>query len=132
MRWCQPSPTTWPHDACYGLALHPDEKLLAVAARDLELWELDSPRYAVRRRVLPGADDAKAWRHVAFSSDGQLLAAGNAQGTSKEEAKKLCVQALEECSDYAGRKGMVGPKPESGRHAVHSPPGRGEPVLFVS
>jgi len=73
--------TTWPHDACYGLALSPDEKLLAVAARDLELWELDSPRYAVRRRLLPGADDAKAWRHVAFSSDGQLLAAGNAQGT---------------------------------------------------
>jgi sugar phosphate isomerase/epimerase len=33
--------------------------------------------------------------------------AGNAQGTSKEQAKELCIGALEECCDYAGRKGVV-------------------------
>ena len=32
--------------------------------------------------------------------------AGNAQGTSKEEAKKLCIQAMEECCDYAGKRGI--------------------------
>ena len=32
--------------------------------------------------------------------------AGDAQGNSKEEAKKLCIEALEECCDYAGRKGV--------------------------
>jgi WD40 repeat protein len=73
--------TTWPHDSCYALALSPDEKFLAVAARDLDLWELDSPRYAIRSRLLPGADDAKAYRHATFSSDGKLLAAANSQGT---------------------------------------------------
>ena len=33
--------------------------------------------------------------------------AGNTQGTSKEEAKKLCIEALEECCDYAGKRGIV-------------------------
>jgi len=34
--------------------------------------------------------------------------AGNApQGVSKEEAKKLCLAAVEECADYAGRKGVL-------------------------
>lgn len=32
--------------------------------------------------------------------------AGNVQGTSKQEARKLCVEALEECAEYAGRKGI--------------------------
>ncbi|MBI4657744.1 MAG: sugar phosphate isomerase/epimerase [Verrucomicrobia bacterium] len=32
--------------------------------------------------------------------------AGNATAGNKEEAKKLCVEALEECGDYAGRKGV--------------------------
>ncbi len=72
--------TAWAHDVCYGLALSPDEKLLAVAARDLELWELDSPRYAVRRRQLPGADGDKAYRYVAISGDGAIVAAGSAAG----------------------------------------------------
>lgn len=31
--------------------------------------------------------------------------AGNAQGT-KEEAKTLCIEAMEECCDYAGRRGI--------------------------
>jgi hypothetical protein len=69
------------HDTCFGVSLSPDGKLLAVGARDLELWELDAPHYMVRRRFLPGADDAKAWRPVAFSKDGSLLATGNAEGT---------------------------------------------------
>jgi sugar phosphate isomerase/epimerase len=33
--------------------------------------------------------------------------AGNAQGTSKAEAIKLCIEALEECCEYAGRKGVI-------------------------
>jgi sugar phosphate isomerase/epimerase len=33
--------------------------------------------------------------------------AGEPQKTSKEEAKKLCIEALEECGDYAGKKGIV-------------------------
>jgi len=33
--------------------------------------------------------------------------AGNVQGTSKERAKELCIEALEECCEYAGRKGVV-------------------------
>jgi sugar phosphate isomerase/epimerase len=32
--------------------------------------------------------------------------AGGAQGVSKEEAKKLCIAAIEECADYAGPKGV--------------------------
>lgn len=32
--------------------------------------------------------------------------AGGAQGVSKEEAQKLAVSAIEECADYAGRKGI--------------------------
>lgn len=32
--------------------------------------------------------------------------AGNAQGISEGEARKLCIAALEECGDYAGRKGI--------------------------
>ena len=32
--------------------------------------------------------------------------AGDVQKTSKDEAKKLCVEAMEECCDYAGRKGI--------------------------
>ena len=72
--------TAWGHEMCYALAVSPDEKLLAVAARDLELWELDSPRYAVRRRQLPGADGDKAYRYVAISADGAIVAAGSAAG----------------------------------------------------
>jgi sugar phosphate isomerase/epimerase len=34
--------------------------------------------------------------------------AGEVQkGTAKAEAKKLCIEALEECCDYAGKKGVV-------------------------
>jgi sugar phosphate isomerase/epimerase len=33
--------------------------------------------------------------------------AGEPQKTSKDEAKKLCIEALEECCDYAGKKGIV-------------------------
>ena len=33
--------------------------------------------------------------------------AGNAQGTSKEQAKELCIEALEEACDYAGKKGVI-------------------------
>jgi sugar phosphate isomerase/epimerase len=32
--------------------------------------------------------------------------AGNVQGTSKEQAQKLCIAALEECCEYAGTKGI--------------------------
>lgn len=33
--------------------------------------------------------------------------AGNAGKLDKAEAKKLCIEALEECGDYAGKKGVV-------------------------
>jgi sugar phosphate isomerase/epimerase len=33
--------------------------------------------------------------------------AGGLQGTTKEEARKLCIEALEECCDYAGKRGIV-------------------------
>ena len=33
--------------------------------------------------------------------------AGEPQKTSKDEAKKLCIAALEECCDYAGKKGIM-------------------------
>jgi sugar phosphate isomerase/epimerase len=33
--------------------------------------------------------------------------AGTIQGTSKEEAKKLSIEAFEECCDYAGKKGVI-------------------------
>ncbi len=32
--------------------------------------------------------------------------AGTASGMTKEDAKKLCIEALEECGDYAGTKGV--------------------------
>jgi sugar phosphate isomerase/epimerase len=33
--------------------------------------------------------------------------AGGTQGTSREESKKLCISALEECGEYAGAKGIM-------------------------
>jgi sugar phosphate isomerase/epimerase len=33
--------------------------------------------------------------------------AGSTQGNSKDEAKKLCIAALEECAEYAGTKGVL-------------------------
>jgi sugar phosphate isomerase/epimerase len=33
--------------------------------------------------------------------------AGSTQGTSKDESKKLCISALEECGEYAGGKGIM-------------------------
>ncbi len=63
---------------------------------------------------LPGAKrdaeirSVKQWTdHAAvFGAPHIRVFAGNVQGTSKEEAKKLCIEALEECCDYAGRKGI--------------------------
>lgn len=69
------------HEICYDVDLSPDETLLATAATDLELWELDSARHLIRQRVLPGVPGAKAYRVVRFSADGSLLATGNAEGT---------------------------------------------------
>jgi hypothetical protein len=69
------------HEICYDVDLNHDESLLATAATDLELWELDSARHLVRRRLLPGVPGAKAYRVAKFSADGSLLATGNAEGT---------------------------------------------------
>lgn len=33
--------------------------------------------------------------------------AGGTEGNSKDQAKKLCIEALEECAEYAGQKGIV-------------------------
>ena len=67
------------HSVCYHIAASRDEKLLAVAARDLELWELDAPRFLVRKRLLPG-NDTQAYRLAAFSSKADLLAAADSTG----------------------------------------------------
>jgi hypothetical protein len=67
------------HSVCYHIAASRDEKLLAVAARDLELWELDTPRFLVRKRLLPG-NDAAAYRLAALSSKADLLAASDSAG----------------------------------------------------
>ena len=32
--------------------------------------------------------------------------AGTARGVTKDEAKKLCIASIEECCDYAGKKGV--------------------------
>jgi WD40 repeat protein len=69
------------HEVCYDVDFSPDELLLATAAIDLELWELESARHLIRRRVLPGVPGAKAYRVVDFSADGSLLATGNAEGS---------------------------------------------------
>jgi WD40 repeat protein len=68
------------HAVCFGISTSRDEKLLAVAARDLELWELDAPRFLVRKRLLPG-NDAAAYRLAALSSKADLLAAADSAGT---------------------------------------------------
>jgi sugar phosphate isomerase/epimerase len=36
----------------------------------------------------------------------RVFAGGIPPGMGKEEAKKLCIEALEECGDYAGKKGI--------------------------
>jgi sugar phosphate isomerase/epimerase len=51
----------------------------------------------------------KAWvDHAATMTAPHIrIFAGNAQaGASKDEAKKLCIAAIEEAADYAGRKGV--------------------------
>jgi sugar phosphate isomerase/epimerase len=51
----------------------------------------------------------KEWidRAAVFGAPHIRVFAGNAQGTTPEEAKKLCIEALEECCDYAGKRGIV-------------------------
>ena len=44
---------------------------------------------------------------AAFGAPHIRVFAGNVQGTSKEEAKKLCIEALEGCCDYAGTRGVM-------------------------
>lgn len=50
----------------------------------------------------------KAWvdRAYVLGAPHIRVFAGQARGTSKEEAKKQCIAAIEECSDYAGTKGV--------------------------
>jgi sugar phosphate isomerase/epimerase len=66
--------------------------------------------------VKPGADrdkqiaDLKKWiDHAALLAAPHIrIFAGNApKDLSKDEAKKLCVAAIEECCDYAGKRGVV-------------------------
>jgi hypothetical protein len=72
-----------PHgrEICYDLAVSPDERLLAVAAQDVDLWELDSKNYLVRRRFVNGAKNDSGYRAAEFSSDSKLLAVGAGDGT---------------------------------------------------
>ncbi|HWN94312.1 MAG TPA: sugar phosphate isomerase/epimerase family protein, partial [Methylomirabilota bacterium] len=51
----------------------------------------------------------KDWSDYAavFGAPHIRVFAGNVQGTTKEEAKKLCIEALEECCEHAGKKGVV-------------------------
>ena len=44
---------------------------------------------------------------AAFGAPHIRVFAGNVQGTSKEEARKLCIEALEGCCDYAGTRGVM-------------------------
>lgn len=64
----------------------------------------------------PGKDrdkqitDVKKWiDHAALLAAPHIrIFAGNAPAkVSKEEAKKLCIAAIEECCDYAGKKGVM-------------------------
>ena len=53
--------------------------------------------------------DVKLWidRAALFGAPHIRVFAGNLQGgTTMEQAKKLCIKALEECGDYAGKKGI--------------------------
>lgn len=68
-------------EVCYDLAVSSDEKLLAVAAQNVDLWELDSKNYLVRRRFLNGAKNDTGYRAAAFSNDNKLLAVGAGDGT---------------------------------------------------
>ncbi|HMJ90013.1 MAG TPA: sugar phosphate isomerase/epimerase family protein [Candidatus Acidoferrum sp.] len=54
--------------------------------------------------------DTKKWiDHAALLSAPHIrIFAGNAtKDATKEEAKKLCIEAIEECCDYAGKRGVV-------------------------
>ena len=52
---------------------------------------------------------AKTWidRAAVMGAPHIRIFAGNAQGTSKEEAKKLCIETTEEVCAYAGSKGVM-------------------------
>jgi len=63
----------------------------------------------------PGEKRAAQLRHVKQWVDNaavlgaphiRVFAGGAPKGTSKEEAKKHCIAALEECGDYAGKRGI--------------------------
>jgi sugar phosphate isomerase/epimerase len=51
---------------------------------------------------------AKTWVDIAaiLGAPHIRIFAGSGKGISKEEAKKMCIGAIEECSDYAGTKGI--------------------------
>ncbi len=52
--------------------------------------------------------DVKGWidRAAVLGAPHIRVFAGSAQGIEDSEARKLCVSALEECCDYAGKKGI--------------------------
>jgi sugar phosphate isomerase/epimerase len=51
---------------------------------------------------------AKTWvdRAAVLGAPHIRIFAGSGKGMSKEEAKKMCIGAIEECADYAGTKGI--------------------------
>jgi sugar phosphate isomerase/epimerase len=51
---------------------------------------------------------AKMWvdRAAVLGAPHIRIFAGAGKGMSKEEAKKMCIGAIEECADYAGTKGI--------------------------
>jgi len=51
---------------------------------------------------------AKMWvdRAAVLGAPHIRIFAGSGKGMSKEEAKKMCIGAIEECADYAGTKGI--------------------------
>lgn len=53
-------------------------------------------------------DDTKKWieRAAVLGAPHIRIFAGSAKGVPKDEAMKLCISAIEECADYAGKRGI--------------------------
>jgi WD40 repeat protein len=64
----------------FATAWNPQGTELAVAGGDVETWSLGNTRGAVRGRLLPGYGEMKGYLCVDWSTDGKLLASGDATG----------------------------------------------------
>lgn len=102
-----------------SLAISPDDKWLAVAGGDVEIWDLTPAKANIRTCLLPGRSESKGYRAVSWSPDGRLLVAGDGTGeiTVWETTRWRAVFTAK----YGGRIHAVAFSPPDGKAIAVAP-----------